>query len=54
MYYTLFEVIFGKENTRKQENLISSPPPVTPFLSPSLSFLGAFLQVYFLYGLAIY
>ena len=38
MYYTLFEVIFGKENARKQANLISASLLPTPFLSPFLLF----------------
>ena len=44
MYYTLFEVIFGKENARKQANLISSSLLPTPFLSLFLLF---FLRVIF-------
>ena len=46
MYYTLFEVIFGKENARKQANLISSSLRPTPFLSPFLLFFGGGSYLY--------
>lgn len=51
MYYTLFKVIFGKENTRKQENLISSPPPPRnslPFSLSSFLFRGIFAGLFFI------